>query len=140
MTELVLSWSRLGVGSVLSTINESWKKLGLTLPKGEVLIIGLALVFAQICDGVLTGIGISQFGTSAEGNLFIRFFMERWGYVPALLGLKLFAILIVGVLCLVSSAVPWLKTAMKALIFIYLGGAILPWTYVLTRTYLYTLS
>ncbi|MCB0318410.1 MAG: hypothetical protein KDD56_06610 [Bdellovibrionales bacterium] len=97
----------------------------------EILILSLILIVLQITDGVLTGIGISHFGLQAEGNLLIRTLMQSFGYIEALVLVKFFAILVICGLCFLSSMITWIKTAMRAIIAIYLIAAIIPWTSIL---------
>ncbi|MDC0357345.1 DUF5658 family protein [Oligoflexia bacterium] len=111
-----------------TAISASYERLGVRTPAKEVIILGIVLAVLQILDGILTGIGIYHFGTSAEGNLVLKSLMDQIGYAPALILIKSLAILIVAALCYLSSIVAWLKSALKAVIFIYLGAAIIPWT------------
>ena len=94
----------------------------------DILSLGILLAVLQVCDGVLTGIGIAHFGIHAEGNAFLRFLMESVGYIPALVLAKSVAIGIIGALCLLAGRVRWLKTAMTGIAAIYIGAAVLPWT------------
>ena len=99
----------------------------------EIVILGLVLALIQIADGILTGIGINQFGVSAEGNAFIRSMMEAWGYIPALVVIKTFALTVIGMLCMLASIVTWLRSAMKLVIALYLFAAIIPWSMILVH-------
>ncbi len=103
----------------------------LVAPSRSVLVLGAVLIILQIMDGVLTGIGINNFGTAAEGNALLRFLMEEWGCFAALLTVKTFAIGVVCALCLLSQSVSWIKQAMVVIIGIYLTAAVVPWTAIL---------
>lgn len=90
-------------------------------------MLGTALILCQVLDGVLTGIGVFHFGPGIEANLLLRSAMESIGSLEALVVFKLSAIIIVISLCYLSGRVFWIRTAMKALIAVYVFGAILPW-------------
>lgn len=97
----------------------------------EILILGAILALLQLFDGILTGIGMYQFGTSMEGNMLLRSLMGVIGYIPALIVVKSASIGLVGVLCLQAPKVPWLKPAFVGVIALYLCMAVIPWTYIL---------
>ena len=86
----------------------------------SVLFFGISLAILQVLDGVLTGIGMYQFGTNAEGNALLRVLMEQMGYIPALVTAKCIAIGIIATLCGISGRVSWLKYALAGLCFVYL--------------------
>lgn len=94
----------------------------------EVAVLGAILILLQIMDGVLTAIGVGHFGHASEANLAIRYLMESWGHIPALITVKSFAIVVVAVLCVLARHVSWIPRAMKGVIALYLGAAIIPWT------------
>ena len=58
------------------------------VPTQEVVLLGVLLAILQLWDGVLTGIGMLHWGTGMEGNLFLRFLMEQFGYITALVLIK----------------------------------------------------
>ena len=87
----------------------------------------------QIGDGILTGMGISFFGTGAEGNLLLRGLMHIFGPYAALMATKTLAIGVVIGLCFMSAKVRWLPTAFRLIIGVYLCAAILPWSYILLK-------
>ena len=97
----------------------------------EIFVLGGILIFLQILDGLLTGVGISQFGIQAEGNILIRSLMDHLGYIPALIAVKGIAIGVICGLCALAGLVAWLATAMRAVIVVYLAAAIIPWTSIL---------
>jgi hypothetical protein len=99
----------------------------------EVLFLGLVLAALQILDGVLTAVGVAHLGTEVEGNTLIRFLMEHLGYIPALVLIKTIALGVITGICVLSSRVEWLGFAMKTVILIYLGAAIIPWTLVIAK-------
>ena len=100
-------------------------------PSREMVILSIILALLQVSDGVLTGLGMSIFGTAAEGNLLLRTLMESWGYIPALFITKSFAIMIIAGLCYLSTVVAWLPRAMRCVIAVYVLAAVIPWTYIL---------
>lgn len=97
----------------------------------EILALGIILSLLQVADGVMTGIGVLHFGVKAEGNILLRTMMESYGVLGTLFSVKLLAIGIIIVLCQLASSVPWVRSALKAVISIYLFAAILPWSYIL---------
>ncbi len=134
MTELVANiWgsSRNSLISAASGISSSYSRARALAPTRDIVILGLFLSTLQILDGLLTGIGMYHFGTSAEGNMLLRLLMENFGFVNALLVTKCFAILVIAMLCSMSASVSWIKTALRCIIFIYLGAAIIPWSAIL---------
>lgn len=86
------------------------------------------LVMLQILDGILTSIGVYNFGENIEGNELIRNFMNQVGYLNALLLIKLGAIGLVLSLYPLARYVSWMKTALKLLNTVYFCAAILPWS------------
>jgi len=130
----VANISRAGATSFyqLSTLaSSSYSRLGIKAPCRTVIILGLTLAVLQILDGILTAIGIQNFGTTAEGNWFLKTLMEQIGYGPALWLTKSIAIIIITTLCMLSRHVIWLQNALVSVIFIYLGAAIIPWTVII---------
>lgn len=93
----------------------------------EIAILGLLIIGLQILDGVLTGFGMHQFGTSMEGNGLLRAIMDLIGFVPALVLVKAVAIASVTSLCLFADRVVWLRVALRGVIGIYVCMAIIPW-------------
>jgi Domain of unknown function (DUF5658) len=99
----------------------------------EIIFLGITLATLQILDGLLTGIGVSQLGVGMEANSFIRSLMVSWGYVTALTVIKGCALIIIAVLCRLALTVPWVTTAFKGIIILYLTLAIVPWTVILVN-------
>lgn len=97
-------------------------------PGRQMLLLATIMIALQIVDGVLTGIGISHLGISAEGNILLRMMMENIGYIPTLVLVKTLAVFVVAALYFISLRVPWVAKAMRFMIAIYLGAAIIPWS------------
>ena len=110
-------------------------RLNISAPTREIILLGITMAVIQIMDGVLTGIGVSHYGTAAEGNIFIRFLMEQFGFIPALFLAKGLAICVTISLCMLSSLVSWLPRAMKLIIGVYVFAAIIPWSAVLLHKF-----
>jgi len=96
-----------------------------------VLLLASTLSILQIGDLSLTLLGVSHFGPQAEGNPLLRALMGLMGEVPALASAKLLAIAIIFSLAVLARRVPWVPSALKVLIVVYLLGAIVPWSTVL---------
>jgi len=95
------------------------------------MLLGLLLILLQLADGVLTAMGMAQFGLNAEGNVLLQSLMHRIGYIPALVFAKGLAVLVVCTLCVLSNRIAWIGSAMKVVIGIYFFAAVLPWTVLL---------
>jgi hypothetical protein len=102
----------------------------------ELATLGLILVVLQILDGILTAVGMSQFGPHMEGNALLRMLMHQLGYIPAIVLVKTIAIGVVAGLCIYASRVVWLKHALRGAIVLYVTMAVLPWTYLLASEFL----
>jgi hypothetical protein len=101
--------------------------------QAELVSLGIILVILQVLDGVLTGVGMAQYGLHMEGNALLRMLMSYVGYIPALVVTKCLAIGIIAILCAQAFRVRWLKYAFGTIIIMYATLAIAPWTYMLTR-------
>jgi len=101
------------------------------LPARGVFATGMFLALLQILDGMLTNMGINQFGVSIEGNPMLRSMMLEYGHVPTLAVVKIISIILVLTLTVYSGRIPWVKNALGAVTGIYLVAAIAPWTYIL---------
>ena len=135
MTETVANIWGYGVNgfqAVTESASRSAKAIAVKAPSRDIILLGSFLAVLQVLDGVLTAIGMAHFGTSAEGNLFLKFLMDSFGYVTALVVVKTIALFVIGILCMLAEVVSWLKGAMFAVILIYLGAAIIPWTMIIT--------
>jgi hypothetical protein len=113
-------------GGRIATARES--SIGYAGASREMYVLGALMIALQILDGVLTGIGVSYLGVSAEGNLFLRSMMEQIGYIQTLVIVKLVAVAVVAALCILSAQVDWIRKVMKVLIVVYLTVAVIPWT------------
>lgn len=102
----------------------------------DIIVLGLILATLQILDGVLTGIGMSQYGTGMEGNVLLRSLMGAIGYIPALVLVKGASIALIALLCQQAPKISWLKPAFYGVIALYVMGAVVPWTYILITDYL----
>lgn len=95
------------------------------------MTLGLILALTQVLDGVLTAIGMTNFGIEAEGNILLRTMMSAWGFIPALVIAKSAAVAVVFSLVVMARSVHWVPTALKGLIAAYVLAAIIPWTMIL---------
>ncbi|MCB0330804.1 MAG: hypothetical protein KDD70_14120 [Bdellovibrionales bacterium] len=95
----------------------------------------VVLILVQILDGVLTGLGVSQFGIEAEGNPLLRFFMGHFGHEATLIGAKSLSIAIVILLGHCAKSVAWVEKAMTAVACLYIFAALIPWTFILTARF-----
>lgn len=95
--------------------------------------MGLILALLQVVDGLLTAIGVAHLGTEIEGNMIVRVLMEQLGYIPALVLIKTVALGVIVGICSLSRKVQWLGMAMKAVIFIYVTAAVIPWSFVIAK-------
>jgi len=129
-SQLVLQLSRTKVRQQVPPANSD----AVVLPRSrEVLVLGVILAILQILDGYLTAIGVYHFGTDIEGNIFLRFLMESYGFVPTLVVTKTLALGIIGILCSMCTQVSWRNSALKGVIAIYLVGAVIPWCYIVSQ-------
>lgn len=99
----------------------------------QVLDLAVILCVMQILDGSLTAMGISIFGTEAEGNPILRNLMEQIGYANTLIIAKSLAVLVIAYLASIAHIVSWVKYAFISSIIFYLTMAILPWAAILSR-------
>ncbi len=102
----------------------------------EILVLGVTLAVLQILDGLLTGIGMAQFGVHMEGNALLRNLMNHVGYIPALVIVKTVALAVIAGLCTCAPKIRWLKHAFQGIIALYVVAAILPWSVILTMEFL----
>ena len=131
MTQQAIDLTRSGVFGLQQLAQSCSRKIRAHAPTREVALLGLALVILQLMDGLLTAIGVANFGTSAEGNPLLYMLMEQFGYGPALIATKALSIVIIGILCSLASRVSWLIPALKAVVVIYIAAAIVPWSVIL---------
>jgi len=131
MTQLVINLSKSGFSSISSTALATYERANIALPAKNIMILGSIMAILQLLDGILTGLGMYYFGTSAEGNPLLRVLMENYGYINALVITKTFAIGVIVALCMLASKVSWISMAFKGVIGIYLVFAVIPWTIIL---------
>lgn len=97
-------------------------------------LLGLLLAGCQVLDGLLTYVGLSLLGVHMEGNSFLRSLMLAYGTAPALFLVKLFAVLMAGILMFQAHHRRWVRPVITVLILIYLSLAVFPWTYIISQT------
>jgi uncharacterized membrane protein len=100
----------------------------------KALLLGLMLAICQVFDGFLTYIGLSIMGVQMEGNTFLRTLMEAYGKAPVLFASKLIAIFLIGILTFEANRRRWVRPFIVLLILIYLGLAVFPWTYIISKS------
>jgi Domain of unknown function (DUF5658) len=91
----------------------------------------IILGIIQVLDGILTALGVTSFGTHAEGNVFIRHLMHVLGTIPALALVKSFSLIVIFSLAQLQYQVNWVNVAIRAVILLYLALAIIPWSLIL---------
>lgn len=101
------------------------------IPCKQTLFFGTLLIFLQAADGILTSMGVSRFGTMAEGNPLLRVLMEQFGAVEVLAVAKLMAIFCVLQLMKAALKLSWVKSVMGGIACFYTVVAVIPWTYFL---------
>ena len=97
------------------------------------LMLGIFLAICHILDGVLTFFGMEIFGSQAEGNSFLRYFIEIYGHGTTLFVGKTIAIILTLTLMLISHKRLWVRNMITGVIVIYLCMAVIPWFYILSR-------
>lgn len=97
----------------------------------EVMMLGMFLILLQAADGVLTMMGVQQFGTAMEGNILLRTLMNHFGPMEALAVSKILCIAVIIRLTTMAKQFAWVKQAMGAMCCFYLLAAVVPWTYIL---------
>lgn len=123
---LVLDYSQGLTGSVTERMLRLKSEMSQDMIKLATIMCAI-----QVCDGLMTILGVSMLGLNMEGNLLLRELMYLLGHTPAIIIVKLIALLVVGMLSVLSLHIRWIPSAMKGLIAIYLLCAILPWSYIL---------
>jgi hypothetical protein len=102
-----------------------------TFPRREMIILASVLVFLQMADGLLTGIGVSHMGIEMEANPLLRMLMGIFGLVPTLIAVKAIAISVIAILASLSGIVPWITLAFRGMVALYTLVAVLPWSAIL---------
>jgi uncharacterized membrane protein len=105
---------------------------GLSLSK-KAFMLGAALVLCQFLDGVLTFTGLKLMGVEMEGNKFLRYYMNQYGLGPVLLAAKSFAVVCAVVLTFHAHERRWIRPLILAVVMIYVGLAVVPWVYFISR-------
>jgi len=98
-------------------------------------ILSIFFGLLQIADGVLTYIGVTRLGSSAEGNPLVRYFIQLLGPFLGLFFVKIIGItvmIIIGARCIRAEDRKWLQNFLVSMISFYLIFAIIPWLYVLS--------
>ena len=133
MTEAVLAITK----SQWNLLLEQFRKVGAMAreyaPSQEIVILCSILAILQVMDGILTAQGVYHFGIHAEGNPLLRWLMLSLGYETALITAKILSLMIITALCFLAARVQWLIHAIRLVIFIYLGAAIIPWSVILLK-------
>ena len=97
------------------------------------LQLGVVLILCQLLDGFLTWLGIGIYGVKMEGNAFLHALMKAYGAAPAILVIKLLAIVLVVFLTWYAHGRRWIRPLIVALCLVYLLFAIWPWTYIVSN-------
>ena len=97
----------------------------------EAIVLGVVLVVVQVCDGVLTGIGVHHYGIEQEANPLLRSLMYQFGFIAVLTGVKLFSAAVTVALVALSGIIPWVIAAMRTVVVIYVAAALIPWSAIL---------
>jgi tRNA A-37 threonylcarbamoyl transferase component Bud32 len=106
-------------------------------PSRDFIFLGVFLASLQVFDGMLTSMGLTRFGTHAEGNPMMRFLIEHIGAHQALVTVKVMAVVLVAFLTVLAKRAKWIKDLIGVLSCIYLFAAVLPWIYLLFVKYDY---
>lgn len=112
----------------------------LSQTQSSALFLAITLASLQILDGTFTSIGVGIYGIGMEANPILRTLMHTYGVNLTLGLIKSLAILIVFVLYRLSASIPWVTHAFKGLILLYMAMAIIPWSLIMAREFLWALS
>jgi sterol desaturase/sphingolipid hydroxylase (fatty acid hydroxylase superfamily) len=94
----------------------------------EVVLAAFLLILLQVLDGILTHHGLNLHGSiNGEGNMLLQQAMHNYGVIPALVMAKSLAVAFICALCVLSTRVYWIKSALHGLVAFYLVCAIFPW-------------
>jgi hypothetical protein len=98
------------------------------LPGSQTRAVVLLALFAavQLADASLTLAGVSEFGPGAEANPIVLFYINTWGLVGGLVGVKAVALASGVVLHAMSKH---LALALLTVVFVF--GALVPWSFAL---------
>ena len=102
--------------------------LSATLPHSRTRAVGTLALFAavQLADGVMTYLGVAQFGPAAEGNPLLAFYMAACGIGTTLVCAKLVALGLAAVLWAASH-----HLSLALLTALYVLAAVAPWAVVI---------
>jgi p-aminobenzoyl-glutamate transporter AbgT len=100
----------------------------------DIYQLGGFLILLQAADGILTLMGVTEYGVMMEGNAIMRGLMLEIGVAETLFITKLICIAVIIHLMLVAKTIPWIKRAMAGISYFYLFAAIFPWTYIISAT------
>jgi hypothetical protein len=89
-------------------------------------VVVVLFLVAQACDGVLTYVGVSQFGIGMEGNPLIAWLMVTLGHGTGLAAAKGVAGAF-GIALHLGSV----HRVLAALALLYVAGAVVPWITIL---------
>ena len=101
--------------------------LSATLPHSRTRAVSTLALFAavQLADGVMTYLGVAQFGPDAEGNPLLAFYMAACGVGVTLVCAKLLAFSLAAILWAGSQ-----HLALATLTALYVLAAVAPWMFV----------
>lgn len=105
--------------------------LELERPSRAFIYLGIFFASLQVLDGVLTSVGVNQYGITKEGNPLLRTLMERFNPEQTLFMVKAIAVIVIAYMTLLAKRIRWVRDLIGLLSCIYLFGAILPWLWVL---------
>jgi hypothetical protein len=100
----------------------------------QAVMLGLLLSTLQICDALLTYIGLRLHGIHLEGNGLLAELMYAYGLFPALLITKLAALCLIVALTIVSNKRKWIRPFIFMLCAAYITLAIVPWTFIISSS------
>lgn len=110
---------------VACALTEAWNR---RLPGSSTRAMFAFALFAavQLSDGVLTHIGVQQFGIRAEANPVIGMTMQMFGVTAALAGWKLFALFAGAVLHFTECYLALVLLTLMSVV-----AATIPWAWIL---------
>jgi hypothetical protein len=91
---------------------------------GDAMLV--AFIVAQALDGILTYVGITTFGTSAEANPVVAWYVTTFGAVIGLAAIKGLAVACAAALHLNAR-----HFTLGGLTLLYIAAAVVPWTRIL---------
>jgi len=98
------------------------------------VIISL-LVVCQVLDGVLTYMGVTEFGTWREGNPILRYLMEIYPPYIVLLIVKIIAVIMLYLIKIAYDnsvrSMMFIVPCLYVIFMVYVFRAIIPWIWVL---------